>query len=383
MAGTSVSFDSIVKHFESLPDPRDTRNRRHLLGDVIVISVCGVIVGCEGPTAIVRWANAKKDWLGQLLELPSGIPSRDCVRRILSALKPEAFQECFQRWIADCLTGEADGSHRTIAIDGKTMRRSHDRAAGLGPLHVVSAWASEQGIALGQIATEEKSNEITAIPELIDQIDVQGAVVTIDAMGCQKEIAKKIKRGGGDYVLAVKDNQPKLRQAIEEFFVEGLEDDLGQVPHRRHETHDKGHGRVDERHYYLAKLPDDFAFKKEWPGIKAIGVAVRITEKSDGTKSDDTRYFIASRYLSGKRFAQSVRNHWGIENSLHWVLDVTFNEDQSRARERRLADNLSWLRRFGISLLKQHPSKDSLKGKRQIAGWSNDFLMQVLATQRT
>jgi len=383
MAGVTVSLDSVVKYFESLPDPRHTRNRRHLLVDVIVIAVCGVIVGCEGPTAIVRWAKAKKEWLGQFLALPNGIPSRDCLRRVLSALKPEAFQECFQRWIAECLTADADGSHRTIAIDGKTMRRSHDRAGGLGPLHLVSAWASEQGIALGQIATEEKSNEITAIPELIDQIDIQDAVVTIDAMGCQKEIAKKIKGGGGDYVLAVKDNQPKLHQAIEEFFAEALEDDLGQVPHRRHETHDKGHGRMDDRYYYLAKLPDGFAFKKQWPGIKAIGMAIRITEKSDGTRSDDVRYFIASRYLSGKRFAQSVRGHWGIENSLHWVLDVTFNEDQSRARERRLGDNLSWLRRFGISLLKQHPSKDSIKGKSQIAGWSNDFLMQVLATQRT
>ena len=383
MAGTDVSFDSVVEYFESLPDPRHTRNRHHLLVDVIVISVCGVIVGCEGPTAIVRWAKAKEDWLGQLLELPNGIPSRDTVRRVLSTLKPEAFQECFQRWIAECLTDDADGSHRTIAIDGKTMRRSHDRAGGLGPLHMVSAWASEQGIALGQIATEEKSNEITAIPELIDRIDIQGAVVTIDAMGCQKQIAKKIKRSGGDYVLAVKDNQPKLHQAIEDFFADALEDDLGQVPHRRHETHDKGHGRTDERYYYLAKLPDDFAFTKQWSGIKAIGMATRVTEKSDGTESSDVRYFIASRYLSGKRFAQSVRGHWGIENSLHWVLDVTFNEDQSRARERYMADNLSWLRRFGITLLKQHPSKDSIKGKSQIAGWSNEFLTQVLATQRT
>jgi predicted transposase YbfD/YdcC len=383
MDGSTVSLDSVVKHFESLPDPRHTRNRHHLLVDVIVIAVCGVIVGCEGPTAIARWANAKKDWLGQLLELPYGTPSRDCLRRVLSTLKPEAFQECFQRWIAECLTDSCEGSHRTIAIDGKTMRRSHDRANGLGPLHLVSAWASEQGIALGQIATEEKSNEITAIPELLDQIDVQGAVVTIDAMGCQKEIAKKIKGGGGDYVLAVKDNQPKLHQAIQEYFAEVREDEHWSVPHRCHQTHETGHGRMDDRYYYLAKLPNDFAFKKQWPGIKAIGMAIRITEKSDGTTSEDVRYFIASRYLSGKRFAQSVRGHWAIENSLHWVLDVTFNEDQSRARERHLADNLSWLRRFGISLLKQHPSKDSIKGKSQIAGWSNDFLMQVLATQGT
>lgn len=229
MAGSIVSLDSVVKHFESLPDPRHTRNRRHLLVDVIVIAVCGVIVGCEGPTAIVRWAQAKKDWLGQILELPNGIPSRDCLRRVLSALKPEAFQECFQNWIIEILTEDADGSHRTIAIDGKTMRRSHDRAGGLGPLHMVSAWASEQGLALGQIATEEKSNEITAIPQLLDKIDVQGAVVTIDAMGCQKEIAKKIRSAGGDYVLAVKDNQPKLHQAIEKFFSEALEDDFEQV----------------------------------------------------------------------------------------------------------------------------------------------------------
>ena len=383
MADATVSLDSVVEYFDSLPDPRDTRNRRHLLVDVIAISVCGVIVGCEGPTAIIRWAKAKKDWLGEVLELPNGIPSKDCVRRVLSLLKPVAFQECFQRWIGECLLGDADGSHRTIAIDGKTMRRSHNHAAGLGALHMVSAFASEHGIALGQIATEEKSNEITAIPKLIDQIDVEGAVVTIDAMGCQKEIAKKIKEAGGDFVLAVKDNQPTLHQAIQEYFLKAMENDFESVPTRQYETHDKGHGRVDDRYYYLMKLPDDFALKDLWPSIKAIGIAIRITEKSDGTRSEDVRYFIVSRYLSGIRFAQSVRGHWGIENSLHWVLDVTFNEDQSRARERRMADNLSWLRRFAISLLKQHPSKHSIKGKSQIAGWSNDFLLQVLGVQRT
>ena len=383
MADVTVSFDSIVKHFESLPDPRHTRNRRHLLVDIVVIAVCGVIVGCEGPTAIERWAKAKKDWLEQFLELSGGIPSRDCLRRVLSTLKPEAFQECFQNWIAESLLGDQDGSHRTIAIDGKTMRRSHDRAGGLGPLHMVSAWASECGISLGQIATEEKSNEITAIPKLLDRIDVAGAVVTIDAMGCQKEIAKKIKDDGGDYVLAVKDNHPKLYLALQTFFLEAMEDDFEQVSYRYHETHGKGHGRLDERYYYLAKLPDDFAFTTQWAGIKAIGMVIRITENSDGTTSQDVRYFIVSRYLSGQRFAQSVRGHWGIENSLHWVLDVTFNEDQSRTRKRRMADNLSWLRRFAISLLKQHPSKNSIKGKSQIAGWSNDFLLQVLTTQRT
>ncbi len=382
MADVTVSLGGIVKYFESLPDPRHARNRRHLLIDVIVIAVCGVIVGCNGPTAIERWAKSKQEWLGEFLELPNGIPSRDCLRRILSALKPGAFQKCFQEWIAACLLGDANGSHRTIAIDGKTLRRSHDRACGLGPLHIVSAWASEQGIALGQLATEEKSNEITAIPELIDQIDLTGAVVTIDAMGCQKAIARKIIDGGGEYVLAVKENQPKLYQAIQAFFHEQMEEDFGHAHYRRHETRETSHGRIDERYYYLAKLPADFPLKK-WPGLKAIGMVIRMTTDSDGAEHFDVRYFIVSRYLSGQRFAQSVRGHWGIENSLHWVLDVTFDEDQSRACQRHLADNLSWLRRFAISLLKQHPSRHSIKGKSEIAGWDNTFLLQVLTTQQT
>ena len=384
MSATSVSvsvrLSSIVKHFESPPDPPQQGNRRHLLVDVMTLAVCGVIVGCSGPSAIERWAKAKKDWLKQLLALPNGIPSRDCIRRVLSALKPEAFQACFQSWIAS-LVSEDEGMRTMIAIDGKTMRRSHDRAAGLGPLHLVSAWASEHGLALGQVATEEKSNEITAIPELIDRIDVKGAIVTIDAMGCQKAIAKKIVDAKGDYVLAVKDNQPKLHEAIKGLFSDERHGELLKMPHRKHQTSEKGHGRSDERCYVLAKIPRNSLLKDQWPGIKAVGMAVRITEKRDGTTSGDVRYFITSCYLSGKRFAQAVRGHWGIENSLHWVLDVTFDEDRSRTRKRRIADNLSWLRRFAISLLKRHPSNHSIKGKSQIAGWSNEFLMQVLMVQ--
>jgi len=384
MSATSVSvavrISSIVTHFESLPDPRHTRNRRHLLVDVMTLAVCGVLVGCSGPSAIARWARAKKDWLKTVLALPNGIPSRDCIRRVLSTIKPEEFQTCFQSWIAN-LVSEDEDTRPTIAIDGKTMRRSHDRAAGLGPLHLVSAWASEHGLALGQVATEEKSNEITAIPALIDRIDVKGAIVTIDAMGCQKAIARKIVDAKGDYVLAVKDNQPKLHEAIKKLFSDKRQGDLWEMPHRDHRTREKGHGRSDERHYVLAKIPRNFPLKDQWPGIKAVGMAVRMTEKRDGTMSSDVRYFIASCYLSGKRFAQAVRGHWGIENSLHWVLDVTFDEDQSRTRKRRIADNLSWLRRFAISLLKRHPSNESIKGKSQIAGWSNEFLMEVLTEQ--
>ena len=377
MANGTATLKSIVEHFESLPDPRHTRNRRHLLGDVLVISVCGVIVGCSGPTSIERWAKAREDWLRQVLALTNGIPSRDCIRRILSTLRPEAFQTCFQSWIAACLMNEDPDARPTIAIDGKTLRRSHDRGGGLGPLHLVSAWASEHGLALGQVATEEKSNEITAIPELIDRIDVKGTVVTIDAMGCQKDIAEIIVAQKGDYVLAVKDNQPKLHKAVREIFGDEREDELLRSPHRQHQTREKGHGRGDERHYVLVKIPKNSPLRKEWPSVKAV----RTTVKSDGTASGDVRYFIASRFLSGQRFAQAVRGHWGIENSLHWVLDVTFDEDQSRTRQRRMADNLSWLRRFAISLLKRHPSKHSIKGKSEIAGWSNEFLMEVLAIQ--
>lgn len=381
MASRTLSVDSLGRHFESMPDPRDTRNRRHLLVDVMVIAVCAVTVGCDGPTAIARWARHKRDWLAGFLELPHGIPSRDCFRRVLSSLKPTAFQKCFESLIADCLavqeTGQESGK-RLIAVDGKTMRRSHNRAAGLGPLHIVSAWATEYGLALGQVATEEKSNEITAIPELLDQLDISDTIVTIDAMGCQREIAEKIITGGGDYVLAVKDNQPNLHEAIGEFFLEHLEDDMARVPHRYHETHDQGHGRVDERTYYTAKLPEDFPLRAQWRGLKALGCATRITTRPDGTCTEDVRYYIISRYLSGSRFAAAVRGHWGIENSLHWVLDMNFREDENRTRERTLGNNLSWLRRFAISKLKQHPQKDSLKGKMQSAGWSDDFLAEVL-----
>jgi len=380
MAKGSVRLRSIVKHFESLPDPRHERNRRHLLVDVMTIAVCGVIVGCSGPTAIERWAKAKEEWLKQLLTLGHGIPSRDCIRRVLCALKPEAFQTCFQSWVASLMSDD-EHLRPTIAIDGKTLRRSHDDRRGLGPLHLVSAWASEHGLALGQVATEEKSNEITAIPELIDRIDVKGAVVTIDAMGCQKDIAQKIVDAKGDYVLAVKDNQPKLHEAIKDLFSDECQGELLKMPRREHQTSDTSHGRKDDRCYVLAKIPNDFAVKGQWPSVKAVGMAVRVTETRDGTITGDVRYFITSRYLSGSRFAQAVRGHWGIENSLHWVLDVTFDEDQSRTRERRMADNLSWLRRFAITLLKRHPSKHSIKGKSQIAGWSNEFLMEVLTEQ--
>jgi predicted transposase YbfD/YdcC len=343
--------------------------------------VCGMLCGSDGPTAIHRWAANRLDWLQEFLPLPNGIPSRDCIRRLLMALKPEAFQKCFQDWIANAIQTDNSVPNRLIAIDGKTCRGSHDASRQLGPLHIVSAWASEEGIALGQVATEEKSNEITAIPQLLEQIALTDSLITIDAMGCQKEIARDIVEGGGDFVISVKDNQPKLKETIEAYFDKHLELDLEDLKYRSHETSESAHGRIDERSYFLTKIPPDFALKKEWPWIKAIGYSLRVTQHADGSETDETRYYILSRYLSGKRFSEAVRGHWGIE-SMHWVLDVNFREDDSRTRERTLGNNLSWLRRFAVSLLKRHSVNDSLRGKMIRCMMNTEFLTEVLTIQR-
>jgi predicted transposase YbfD/YdcC len=381
MAARWVDVESIVSYFESLSDPRHTRNRRHLLVDVVVIAVCGMVCGCDGPTAIHRWAANRLSWLEQFLTLPNGIPSRDCIRRLLMALKPEAFQECFRDWIAHAIQADDGGPNRLVAIDGKTCRRSHDASHGLGPLHIVSAWACEEGIALGQVATEEKSNEITAIPQLLKRIDLANSVITIDAMGCQKGIACDIVEGGGDFVISVKDNQPKLRETIDTYFNKHLARDLEDLRYRSHETRDAAHGRIDERSYFLTKVPADFAVKGEWPWVKAIGYSLRVTQHADGRETDETRFYILSRYLSGQRFSEAVRGHWDIE-SMHWVLDVNFGEDDSRTRERTLGNNLSWLRRFAVTLLKRHPIKDSLRGKMIRCMMNTEFLTEVLTLQR-
>jgi predicted transposase YbfD/YdcC len=380
MATKQVAAESIGSYFESLPDPRDTRNRKHQFLDIVVIAVCGVVCGCDGPTAIRRWAVARADWLRGFLALPNGIPSRDCIRNLLMAVQPEAFQDCFRQWIAQAPVPEEDAPTRLVAIDGKTVRRSHDAARGLGPLHVVSAWATERGIALGQVTTEEKSNEITAIPVLLGQLELKKAVVTIDAMGCQKDIARDIVAGGGDFVIAVKDNQPKLAAAIGAVVAKHLDGELKAAKHRSHRTDARGHGRRDERFYWVAQVPPDFAARDEWPWIKAIGTAVRITTHPDGSQTDEVRYYMLSRFVSGTRFGEAVRGHWGIE-AMHWVLDVTFGEDQTRTRHRILANNLSWLRRFAVTLLKRHPENDSIRGKMIRCLMDTAFLDQVLTLQ--
>jgi predicted transposase YbfD/YdcC len=270
-----------------------------------------------------------------------------------------------------------------IAVDGKTLRRSHDKKNGLGALHVVSAWAGEAGFSLGQLATDEKSNEITAIPELLDAIDLAGAVVTIDAMGCQKEIAAKIAEEKGDYVLALKGNHGKLHDAVREHFDALHESDFQSGDCRHRQTTDKKHGRLERRYYYQAPLPEGLKpLAAGWEGLTTIGQVVSITER-DGKETSEVRYYLSSLPPGVKRFAEAVRGHWAIENSLHWVLDVTFREDESRSRDRRLAENLAALRRLAIGLLKQHPSKHSLRSKQRLAGWNAHFLAEVLTLQTT
>jgi predicted transposase YbfD/YdcC len=375
---------NLLRFFDDLPDPRSMVNRLHRLGDVIVIAICAVMATADGPTAIAHWAKLNATWLRRHLALPNGIPGKDTFRRILGLLPPAAFQQCFQQWLQTLQVpaDEESENKRHIAIDGKALRRSHDRKNGLGPMHIVSAWASDFGISLGQVATEEKSNEITAIPQLLEVIDVEDAIVTIDAAGCQKTIAAKIVDGKGDYVLALKGNQEKLFQDVELLLLGHMQDDFAGCPVSRHVEVEQGHGRLESRTYYQITAPSHLHGRSEWKGLKTIGAAVRVYEEN-GIEKRDIRYYIASLRRNGQQFAHAVRNHWGIENSLHWSLDMIYREDESRVRNRTFADNLSWLRRLTLSLIKQHPGKQSNIMKRRMAGWSVDFLMQILTGKGT
>lgn len=376
---------NIVDFFEELEDPRSSINRKHLLGDLIVICICAVLAGADGPKAIGVWAMSNKEWLQKHLALPHGIPSHDTIGRVLAALKPAAFQQCFEVWISSLRRAEDDveSNHKeTVAIDGKALRRSHDRKRQLGPLFLVSAWSVNRGISLGQLATEEKSNEITAIPELLDNIDISNAVVTIDAAGCQKSIAAKIIDGKGDYVLALKGNQGKLHQSVQDWIIAQMENDFADVNVSMFEEHIKGHGREDHLIYYQFDAPDNLPGRTNWKGLKTIGIAIRVSKQGD-QETSEVRHFISSLDRDVKQFAASVRGHWSIENTLHWCLDVTFREDESRVRNRHAADNLAWLKRFAITLIKQHPEKESVAMKRRKAGWNINYLTQVLGLPTT
>jgi predicted transposase YbfD/YdcC len=331
----------------------------------------------DGPLAIGTWAENNKQWLSKRLELPHGIPSHDTIGRLLAALCPNAFQSCFESWIASIATAENTDDAKQIAIDGKLLKRSHDRRRGLGPLWLVSAWSVDCGISLGQLATDEKSNEITAIPELLKSIEIKGSVVTIDAAGCQRSIAKQIVDGKGDYVLSLKGNQGKIHDAVASYIEEHMENDFANIKVEHFSETLKGHGRRDEITYYQMRVPKDLTNREKWAGLKTIGVAIRSSE-SGGKWSTEVRYYLNSIVMNVKRFARCVRGHWAIENTLHWCLDMTFREDESRVRDRNTANNLAWLKRFGLSLLKQQDDKHSIAMRRRVAGWNLDYLAQVL-----
>jgi predicted transposase YbfD/YdcC len=304
---------------------------------------------------------------------------------VLSALQPQAFQTCFINWLQALkqLAMQDTGIEKPIyAIDGKTLRRSHDKRRGFGALHSVSVWASELGLTLGQVATDEKSNEITAIPELLKLVDVGGAIVTIDAMGTQENIAKQIIDGKGDYVLALKGNQGKLHQRVVDHVDQLVETNFADAVVRRHETAEKGHGREETRVYYQMPAPKDLPGLSSWCGLKTIGVVFLICLRN-GKETCERRYYLSSLRLGVKQFARAVRGHWGIENGCHWVLDMTYREDESRTRGLRMRENIAWLNRFTLSLLKQHPDKQSLIMKRRCCGWDEEFMMEVLTGQTT
>jgi predicted transposase YbfD/YdcC len=373
-----VSLDEIVVHFQRLEDPRSTINQRHPLVSVVVIALLAVLAGAGGPTAIARWAALKEEFLLQVLDLPNGVPRKDVFRRVLRVLKPAAFQACFAGWLQSLRSeavAETGVEQPVLAVDGKTARRSHDRNQGLGALHSVSVWAGEYGLSLGQVACAEKSNEITAIPELLRLVDIKGAIITIDAMGTQKAIAAQIIEGEADYLLALKGNQETLHQAVIGYIDEQLEGDLAEA--QEHVTTEKGHGREETRTYLQLPAPEGLPGFMRWKGLKSIGLATSCCLR-DGKETVEVRYYISSLEVDVKQFARAVRGHWSIENGCHWVLDMTFREDESRIREPHLRQNFAWLNRFALSLLKQHPGRQSLVMKRRSCGWSDDFLMEVV-----
>jgi predicted transposase YbfD/YdcC len=375
-----IALDEVVRHFEELEDPRSAVNLQHPLVSVVVIALMAVLAGASGPTAIAGWAALKEEFLVGALDLPNGVPRKDVFRRVLMALKPGAFQACFANWLQSLRAAAAKATGVTqpvLAVDGKTARRSHDRKNGLGALHSVSIWASDFGLSLGQVACAEKSNEITAIPELLRLVDIKGAIITIDAMGTQKAIAEQVIAGEADYVLALKGNQETLHRSVIGHIHEQWEDDFAGVNARRHRTREAGHGRDETRTYIQMPAPEGLPGLQVWAGLKSIGVVVSECVR-DGKATAEVRYYISSLAVGVKRFAHAVRSHWAIENSCHWSLDVTYREDDSRVRDKNLRENFAWLNRLTLSLLKQHPGRESVAMKRRSCGWSDDYMLKVL-----
>jgi len=380
-----IPIDSIRVHFADLSDPRVDRTQHHDLMNILTIALCAALGGADSWVQTEEFGNAKLDFFRSFLDLPAdphAIPSHDTFGRVFAALDPEGLERCLLNWVmglAQDLAGEV------VAIDGKALRRSLDRRSGKNPLHIVSAWAAESGLVLGQVATEAKSNEITAIPELVEMLDLKGATVTIDAMGCQKEIARKIVDKRADYVLAVKDNQPKLREDVERIMAEAM--DRGDpVGCRYHETTEKEHGRIETRKVWSTSVRGRLwqgGQDKDWPGLSGV-VLIESQRTENQETSVERRYFITSRSgveeHAARHLGHIIRQHWAIENRLHWVLDMAFDEDRCRVRMGQGARNLAVLRKIALNLLKRETSsKVGVQSKRRRAGWDDAYLLKVLA----
>jgi len=365
----------IKKHFRSLTDPRRRHCRQHLLLDIVVIAICAVTGGADNWEEIAAFGRRHEAWFRRYLALPNGIPSHDTFARLFSRLDPQVFQRCLRDWLL--AFGEVvQGGH--IAIDGKTVCGSARKMSGLGPLHLVSAWASANHLILGQVAVEGKSNEITAIPQVLELLQTRGAVITIDAMGCQKEIAAKIRERRCHYVLAVKDNQPNLLQDIQDSFVRADENDFAGVAHDSYESQTiDGHGRQEKRYCKVIYDLSGIRNQEAWAGLRAIGMCV--TERTvHGETKGEVRYFIGSQKRSARYYGMMFRKHWGIENNLHWQMDVSFGEDANRTAERTAAENLTLVRRAAQTLVKRDPQKGGIRCKRRQAGWDLKFLEEIL-----
>lgn len=360
-----------LDYIKVIRDPRIERTKKHRLESIIFIAVCGVVGGAESWTEIQAFGEEKREWLSRYVDLTHGIPSHDTFGRVFALLDPKGFQESFLEWIQ---TVHRKTQGRIVAIDGKSLRRSHDRAKGKEALHLVHAWASENHMLLGEVKTDQESNEITAIPELLRLLDLQGAIVTIDAMGTQKDIVSDIIAKGGDYVVALKGNQGVFHEEVKQYW----EDRELRTKADHYQTTEKDHGRLEERCYWSTEDLDWFQDKSEWKGLQTIG-CVEAKRTIQGKTSVERRYYLSSLKRDAKELARAVRAHWSIENNLHWVLDVVFREDESRVRIGHAAENFALLRRAALQLLKKDTtSKVGLKARRLKAGWSNAYLESVL-----
>jgi predicted transposase YbfD/YdcC len=365
---------ALWRFFFCLKDPRVKNRTEHRLLDIIATTLCGVIANCKDWQKIEIWAKQQQAWLKTFLALPGGIPSHDTLERTFARLHPQTFQKCFGKWMAALHLALG---LQPIAIDGKTLCGSGQPSSGLKPLHLVSAWVSANQLTLGQVAVDTKSNEITAIPELLRLLELKGALITIDAMGCQKKIVEQIVQGGGDYLITVKDNQGRLLEDIQQQLADYFEDCLAGKEADYYETEDHGHGRYERRRYTVLTNLEGIRDRDAWAGLRVVGMCYH-ERTVKGETSAEVRYFIGSKLASARCYGEAFRGHWGIENPLHWRLDVLFGEDANRVRDRTAAENLAWLRRVAITLLQQHPSKGSLANKSFRALLDPNFLQQIL-----